>query len=46
VIHGWIGMRDVWLDYVKSAGARIILHAVTILWLAGCLIYSAKILWS
>ncbi len=46
VIHGWIGMRDVWLDYVKSTGARIILHTGTILWLVGCLIYSARILWS
>lgn len=44
-IHAWIGIRDLWMDYVKSHGARLVLHTVTILWLAGCLIYSAKILW-
>jgi succinate dehydrogenase / fumarate reductase membrane anchor subunit len=44
-IHAWVGIRDLWMDYVKSYGARLVLHSATILWLAGCLVYSAKILW-
>ena len=46
VLHAWIGIRDLWMDYVKSAGVRIVLYTLTILWLAGSFIYSAAILWA
>ena len=46
ILHAWIGMRDVWLDYVKAAGIRVILHTLTILWLLGSFIYSLVILWA
>lgn len=45
LLHAWIGIRDLWMDYVKSMGLRLFLHTVTILWLLGSLIYSVKILW-
>jgi succinate dehydrogenase membrane anchor subunit len=36
LIHAWVGMRDIWMDYVKHAGIRLALEALTILLLAGC----------
>jgi succinate dehydrogenase / fumarate reductase membrane anchor subunit len=45
-MHAGIGMRDIWMDYVKSAGLRLALHAGTVLWLAYCLVWAAQILWS
>ncbi|MCB5362224.1 succinate dehydrogenase, hydrophobic membrane anchor protein [Pusillimonas sp. CC-YST705] len=44
--HAWIGVRDIWMDYVTSAGLRLLLQVLTILWLAGSIIYFAKVLWS
>ncbi|MEQ4618528.1 MAG: succinate dehydrogenase, hydrophobic membrane anchor protein [Corticimicrobacter sp.] len=44
--HAWIGVRDIWMDYVKPAGLRLTLHVLTILWLLGSVIYFAQILWS
>ena len=46
MLHAWIGMRDLWLDYVQAAGLRVLLHTLTILWLLGSLIYSLVILWA
>src|SRR5437762_3664455 len=36
LIHAWIGMRNVWMDYVKHTGVRLTLQVATILWLVGC----------
>ena len=44
--HAWIGVRDIWMDYVKPAGWRLALHVGTILWLLYCLVWSIEILWS
>ncbi len=38
-------MRDIWMDYVRPAGMRMALQLATILWLAGCLVWAAQILW-
>lgn len=46
MLHAWVGMRDFWMDYVKSAGLRIVFYTLTILWLIGSFIYSVKILWA
>ena len=46
MLHAWIGMRDFWMDYVKSAGLRVVFYTLTILWLVGSFIYSVKILWA
>lgn len=43
--HVWVGMRDIWMDYVKSVVARLLLQSATILWLIGCAGYAAQILW-
>jgi succinate dehydrogenase / fumarate reductase, membrane anchor subunit len=33
--HAWVGMRDIWMDYVKPVGIRLGLQFLTILWLVG-----------
>jgi succinate dehydrogenase / fumarate reductase membrane anchor subunit len=44
--HAWIGVRDVWMDYIHHTGLRLALLTGTILWLLYCLAWSAQILWS
>ena len=34
--HVWVGMRDVFMDYVKPVGIRLALQIVTIVWLTAC----------
>jgi succinate dehydrogenase / fumarate reductase membrane anchor subunit len=43
--HAWIGVRDVWMDYVKPVALRLVLQVATILWLIGCAGWAAQILW-
>src|SRR5437763_1379948 len=45
LIHAWIGMRNVWMDYVKHTGLRLALEVATILWLVGCAGWAMQILW-
>lgn len=44
--HVWIGMRDIWMDYIKPTLLRLALELLTILWLLGCAGYSLQTLWS
>lgn len=44
--HAWIGVRDIWMDYVRAAGLKIFLQVLTILWLVASVVYFVKILWS
>lgn len=43
--HAWIGVRDIFMDYVKPTGVRLVLHAVVILLLVGYAGWAAQILW-
>jgi len=43
--HAWIGVRDIWMDYVKPTGIRLALQVLTILWLVGSAVYFVVILW-
>jgi succinate dehydrogenase / fumarate reductase membrane anchor subunit len=43
--HAWVGMRDIWMDYVKPVSVRLSLQVATLLWLVGCAGWSAQILW-
>ena len=43
--HAWIGVRDIWMDYVKPTGIRLSLHVLTILVLVGYAGWAAAILW-
>ena len=44
--HAWVGMRDIWMDYVKPVGVRLTLHMATLLWLVACAAWAVQILWS
>jgi succinate dehydrogenase / fumarate reductase membrane anchor subunit len=45
VWHAWVGMRDIWMDYIKPPGIRFGLQVLTIVWLVGCLGYAVQSLW-
>jgi len=43
--HAWVGVRDIVMDYVKPAGARLAIYVVVILALLLYVIWSVQILW-
>lgn len=43
--HVWVGMRDVWMDYVKPVGIKLALQVFTIVWLTGCAGWAIQVLW-
>lgn len=43
--HVWVGMRDIWMDYVKPTGVRLSLDVLTIAWLVGCGGWAVQVLW-
>lgn len=43
--HVWVGMRDVWMDYIKPVGLRLVLQIFTLVWLAGCAGWAIQVLW-
>jgi succinate dehydrogenase / fumarate reductase membrane anchor subunit len=43
--HVWVGMRDIWMDYVKPLAVRLVLHVFTLVWLTGCAGWSIQALW-
>ena len=43
--HVWVGMRDIWMDYIKPVGARLVLQIFTIVWLLGCASWAIQVLW-
>jgi succinate dehydrogenase / fumarate reductase membrane anchor subunit len=43
--HAWVGMRDIWMDYVKPVGAKLALQVFTIVWLVGCAGWAIQVLW-
>ncbi|MGJ9420034.1 succinate dehydrogenase, hydrophobic membrane anchor protein [Massilia sp. CMS3.1] len=44
--HVWVGMRDIWMDYVKNVGVKLTLQIATVLWLLACAAWTVQILWS
>ena len=43
--HAWVGMRDIWMDYVKPVGTRLVLQVATLVWLLGCTGWAVQVLW-
>ncbi len=43
--HAWVGMRDVWMDYVKPVGLRLLAQVASIAWLVGCAGWAVQVLW-
>ena len=43
--HVWVGMRDVWMDYVKPVWLKLSLDVFTIVWLVACAGWGIQVLW-
>jgi succinate dehydrogenase / fumarate reductase membrane anchor subunit len=43
--HAWIGVRDIFMDYIKPAILRLALQASTIVVLIGYVVWAFTILW-
>lgn len=43
--HAWIGMRDIFIDYVQVYGVRLMLQAAVTVVLAGYVVWAAAVLW-
>ncbi len=43
--HVWVGVRDIWMDYVKPVSIRLSLQVVSIVWLVGCAGWAIQVLW-
>jgi succinate dehydrogenase / fumarate reductase membrane anchor subunit len=43
--HAWVGTRDIWMDYIKPVGLRLVAQVATIVWLIGCAGWAVQVLW-
>ena len=43
--HSWVGMRDIWMDYIKPVGVRLLMQVFTMVWLLGCAGWAIQVLW-
>ena len=43
--HVWVGVRDIWMDYIKPVGVRLLLQVFTIVWLVACIGWAIQVLW-
>jgi succinate dehydrogenase / fumarate reductase membrane anchor subunit len=43
--HAWIGVRDIFMDYIKPVGLRLCLHVFAIVWLVGSAGWAIQVLW-
>ncbi|MEI6732558.1 MAG: succinate dehydrogenase, hydrophobic membrane anchor protein [Comamonadaceae bacterium] len=43
--HAWVGMREIWMDYIKPVGLRLFLQAFTLVWLISCSGWAIQVLW-
>ena len=43
--HAWIGARDIWMDYIKPVGMRLLLEVFTLLVLVAYVGWTIQLLW-
>lgn len=43
--HVWVGIRDIWMDYIQSVGIRLTMHVFTLVWLVACAGWAVQVLW-
>ena len=43
--HAWVGIRDIYMDYIKPTGVRLFLQVATVLALVGYALWAVIILW-
>jgi succinate dehydrogenase / fumarate reductase membrane anchor subunit len=44
-LHAWVGMRDIFMDYIHPLLLRLLLNALVILSLAASVLWLAAIVW-
>ncbi|MGE0558570.1 MAG: succinate dehydrogenase, hydrophobic membrane anchor protein [Burkholderiales bacterium] len=45
LLHAWIGVRNIFMDYIKDSGLRLTLYVLVILALIGYGAWAVQILW-
>ena len=45
LFHAWLGVRDIFMDYIKPTGIRLGLQVFAIVWLVGCAGWAIQVLW-
>jgi succinate dehydrogenase / fumarate reductase membrane anchor subunit len=43
--HVWVGMRNIFMDYVKPYSVRFVMHVFAIVWLIACAGWAVQVLW-
>ena len=43
--HVWVGVRDIWMDYIKPVGLRLGLQVFSLVWLIACAGWGIQVLW-
>lgn len=46
LFHAWVGVRNIFMDYIKDTGVRLILYVAVILVLIAYAAWAVQILWS
>lgn len=46
LVHAWIGLREIFIDYVHFLALRLALYFATWTAYAACLVWAVDILWS
>ncbi len=45
LLHVWVGMREIWMDYVKPVSVRLTLEIFSLVWLVTCAGWAIQVLW-
>jgi succinate dehydrogenase / fumarate reductase membrane anchor subunit len=43
--HAWVGMRDIWMDYLKPTALRLTVETLTVLTLLAYAVWLLDLLW-
>jgi succinate dehydrogenase / fumarate reductase membrane anchor subunit len=43
--HAWVGVRDIWMDYIQPAGIKLVLHVLTLSALVGYAGWATQVIW-
>lgn len=44
VYHAWVGVRDIFMDYIKPTMLRLTLHVFALVWLLGCVGWGLRVI--
>ena len=43
--HAWVGMREIFMDYIQPVYVRLALQVFAMVWLVGCAGWAIQVLW-